>query len=246
MARAHAAGVDRVGIDLDTRGKAERQRGLGTWISPHRPDDLPALAGSGARLFARVNPPHGGTRREVERVLELGAEVVMLPMVASAHEAERFAALVDGRATVVLLVERHEALTALGEMVGVAGVDEVHIGINDLALSLRLRNRWDVLAGDIPLRAGSVVREAGLRFGLGGIGRAGDASLPVPSDLVYAEYARTGATAALLARSFGTDDLGPRVRGARAALARWHTVPAQALDEAHAELARCAARVRRF
>src|SRR5688572_17388105 len=42
--RADAAGVDRIGLDLETYGKAERQpKQLATWISPHREDQLPAL-----------------------------------------------------------------------------------------------------------------------------------------------------------------------------------------------------------
>src|SRR5687768_18349093 len=57
-ARADAAGVDRIGVDLERLGKAERQRGLGTWISAHAEADLAALAPALTRaaLFARVNP----------------------------------------------------------------------------------------------------------------------------------------------------------------------------------------------
>ena len=39
-ARADAAGVERVGVDMERLGKRARQRGLGTWISPHTEDDL--------------------------------------------------------------------------------------------------------------------------------------------------------------------------------------------------------------
>ena len=89
-ARADAAGVDRIGVDLERLGKAERQRGLGTWISPHAEADLAALgpALSRAALFARVNPINADSRREVEAVLARGARVLMLPMVASRQECE--------------------------------------------------------------------------------------------------------------------------------------------------------------
>src|SRR5436309_956040 len=71
-ARADAAGVDRIGVDLERRGKAERQRGLGTWISPHTLGDLPAVAAAldRARLFARINPWGPGSEVEVEEVLD--------------------------------------------------------------------------------------------------------------------------------------------------------------------------------
>ena len=167
----------------------------------------------------------------------------MLPMVESRAEADEFSGMVGGRARVVLLAETREALRNLGDLVAAPGVDEIHIGLNDLALSLGLRNRWQVLAGDLALDAGRTVHAAGRRFGLGGIGKPDDTGLPVPSNLVYAELARTGATAALVSRSFwrdGADDLAAEIRRARTALAAWRRRPRQELDAAHAELARCA------
>ena len=243
---ADAAGVDRIGVDLERLGKQERQRGLGTWMSPHLESDLDRLGPVlvQARLFARVNPLNPDSAREVEAVLGRGAQVIMLPMVKAAEEAARFAALIAGRATLVLLVEHADALGQLSGMVDVEGVDEVHIGLNDLALSLGLANRWMVLGSDLALEAAAIVHAAGLRFGLGGIGRAGDNGLPVPADLVYAEYARTGARAALISRSFlspGGIGLAAEVRRARRALADWCRRPQAEIEAAHAELGRRAA-----
>jgi hypothetical protein len=243
--RANAAGVDRVGVDLDRLGKAQRQAGLCTWISPHVIEDLVGVGAAldGADLFVRVNPLNRGSRDEVEAVLVRGATTVMLPMVANAEEAAAFVEMVAKRAVVVLLVERAEALARLDELVAIDGVAEVHIGLNDLGLSLGLRNRWLALAGDLLVEAGNCVRGAGLRFGLGGIGRVGQGGLPVPSDLVYAEYARTGATAALLSRSFTESegvDLATEVARARARFAEWRAAPTREVEVAHRELGRCA------
>ena len=248
---ADAAGVERIGVDLETLGKAERQRGLGTWISPHRLDDLAGVRSAlrRARLFARVNPIHDRSAAEVDAVIACGAQVLMLPMVATAGEAREFVRMVGGAATVVLLVERVQALYELQELADVDGVDEVHIGLNDLALSLGLRNRWLTLAGDLALNAGAVVRASGKRFGLGAVGRVGDRGLPVPVDLVYAEYARTGATAALLSRSFfrhGVADLAAEITSLRRELARWTKRSGAELAAAHRELARRAARAECF
>jgi hypothetical protein len=247
-ARADAAGVERIGVDLERLGKAERQRGLGTWISPHTEDDLEPVGAAlgGAELFARVNPLNPGSAGEVEAVLDRGAQVLMLPMVRTAAEAREFVRLVDGAAVVVLLVENAEAIAALAT---VDGVDEVHIGINDLALSLGLSSRWLTLAGDLALRAGATVRAAGKRFGLGAIGRPGDRGLPVPVDLVYAEYARTGATAALVSRSFfrsGDIDLTEEIADVRSAIDGWSARTDAELAAAHAELGERAARARCF
>lgn len=246
--RADRAGVDRIGVDLERLGKSERQRGLGTWISPHCEEDLDAVGAelSKAKLFARVNPVHAGSPREVESALARGVRVLMLPMVESPEDAGAFTGLVAGAATVVLLVETAEGLRRLPELVSVKGVDEVHLGLNDLALSLGVRNRWLALAGDLGIEAGAIVRAHGKRFGLGAVGRPGDRGLPVPADLVYAQYARTGATAALLSRSFfrpGTGgDLRAGVVRLRRELAAWGRRSDAELDEAHERFVGYAAR----
>ena len=243
---ADAAGVQRIGVDLDRLGKADRQGGRHTWISPHTIADLDALrpALHHARLFARVNPLHAGSATEVAAVLAAGVEVLMLPMVATPADAATFTRLVDGRALIVLLIECREAVERLTELVAVDGVGEVHIGLNDLAISLGLPNRWMVLAGDLVADAAACVRAAGLRFGLGGIGRVGDDTLPIPPDLIYAECARTGATAALLARSFlntPLSNLAHEITRAHERLDYWRARDADALAAAHAELGRLAA-----
>src|SRR5688500_12265371 len=72
---ADGAGVDRIGVDLERLGKAERQAGRGTWVSPHTEEDLLRVAAvlTHATLFVRTNPVHEGSAAEVERVLAAGA-----------------------------------------------------------------------------------------------------------------------------------------------------------------------------
>jgi hypothetical protein len=233
---ADAAGIDRIGVDLDVRGKLARQAGLGTWISPHTVDDLATLrpAVVDGRLFARVNPLHDGTDDEVARVLAAGAEVVMLPMFRHAEEVGRFVDVVRGRALVVGLIETAAAVEEVAAVVGVRGVDEVHVGINDLAIELGLPNRFAVLTSPAVEQVADAAAGAGVPFGLGGIGRAMDTSLPIAADLVYAQYARLGATGALVSRSFlaGGGNLATEVQRARARLAWWTTRPRRELEDA--------------
>lgn len=252
-ARADAAGVDRVGIDIERLGKAERQGGLGTWISPHRVQALPGLrrAMRRARLFARTNPLHDGSAGEVEELIAAGVDVLMLPMFSGADEVERFMSLVDGRAEVVLLLERRSAAEAIDEILAIAGVDEVHVGINDLSLDLDLENRFLVFTHELTERVAERVRSAGRRFGIGGIGRTEDARVPIDPQLVYAQYARLGATSALLARAFvGREsdelDLTLEVARARACLAGWSAAPPARLLAMRDGLARAAGGCRRW
>jgi citrate lyase beta subunit len=225
-AEADAAGVDRIGLDLDVLGKAVRQRGRATWISPHRLEAVEQVGAAlrRAALFARTNPLHDGTAAEVEHLLAGGARVLMLPMFRTPEELKRFLALVGGRAAVVPLVETADAAARVDELLAIDGVDELHVGLNDLSLELGLRNRFALLVSPLLEHVAECAAAAGVPWGCGGIGRAGDEGLPIPAELVYARLAALGASGALLARSFASAaGLAFDVRRARARLASWRT-----------------------
>jgi hypothetical protein len=243
-ARADAAGVDRIGLDLETLGKHERQKGLATWISPHREDQLPALrkAITRGKLFCRTNPINPTSKDEIERLIGHGVEVLMLPMFTTARECEKFVAYIDGRAEAVCLLENRDAAANVDEIVRVAGIDNVHIGLNDLTLSLKMSNRFAVMSSPLMDRISAAVLGAGIRFGVGGVGRVvvGDDKLPIPSDLIYAQYPRLGATAALVSRAFfGGDaesvDLTAEVHKSRERLDWWHQRSPAEVEKAHQE-----------
>jgi hypothetical protein len=241
-AHADMAGIDRVGLDLETRGKRERQAGLGTWISTHDVEQLPEIGAAltSAELFARVNPVSSQSDGEVQRVLDMGARVLMLPMFRGATEVQRFVDIVAGRTTVVLLLETREAAEDIERICTIDGVGEVHVGINDLALSLGLRNRFAVFDSELVATVANSVRKAGIPFGIGGIGRVDDTLLPIAPDLVYAQYPRLGATAALISRGFirpagEIAELKQDVAVSRARLAYWHAAEPYAQRQAHAK-----------
>lgn len=244
-AAADAAGVDRIGIDLESIGKRERQDPREKWISDHHIDDLPAMRAvlSRAALFARTNPIHTGSRSEIYRLIELGAQVLMLPMFRTVSEAATFVDLVDGRAEVSLLVETAAAAMRLREIVRLPGVDEIHFGLNDMHLDMNLSSHFEVIASGFLDMLADIVHESGLPFGFAGIGRTGDDSLPMPPDLVYAQYPRLGATRALVARVFCTPDyrdvdLGLEIKAAREKLDYWHEAGKTEQDKALESLRR--------
>ncbi len=143
---AEAAGVDRVFVDMEFIGKDARQRGLDTVKSHHTAQDVAnvARAVSRAEVLVRVNPIHDAlpdypsSAEEIDAVLRAGADVLMLPYFRTAEEARRFVGLVDGRARTMLLLETPEAAACVDEILQVPGVDEIHIGLNDLSLGLSL------------------------------------------------------------------------------------------------------------
>ena len=241
-AHADAAGVDRIGPDLEIVGKRQRQGHLNTRISAHAIEDLTAIGPrlQRARLFVRVNPVHPGSADEIERVIDQGAAVVMLPMFTTPEEVAEFLRLVDGRARTVLLLETAKAAARIDEILALGGFDELHIGLNDLYLSSGLRNQFEVLCSDVLESVCAKLRAADMRFALAGIGRAGDATLPVPSDLIYPQYPRLGASGALLSRVFfaatGDFDLACEVAKARVRLDHFAALPPAVLAGARADL----------
>ncbi|GJL56854.1 MAG: hypothetical protein NPIRA02_39860 [Nitrospirales bacterium] len=204
---ADRAGVDRVGVDLEVIGKAERQEGLNTWISGHKENLIPAMKEqlSRAKLFARSNPLHPGSVDEVERLIDMGVEVLMLPYFTTSKEVATYARLVRDRAHVVPLLENIQAAQIVEDLVALDEIQEIHVGINDLGLSLGFQNRFLTLATDLVVHIASCVGQSGKRLGFGHVGRAMDTSLPIPSDLVYAQYARLGARATIVSRKFVYD-----------------------------------------
>lgn len=195
-------GADRIFVDLEILGKVERQGHLNTVISRHSPRDislLRPLLPYGA-LLVRLNPVNPNTQNEVDDAIQRGADVLMLPMFRGVEEVRTFCKAVNSRAKVCLLVETVGAMESLAECVGVSGVDEVHIGLNDLHLELGCRFMFEPLVSGHVERMTAILRGAGIPFGIGGLARVGEGMLS--AEMLMSEHARLGSTCAILSRTF--------------------------------------------
>jgi HpcH/HpaI aldolase/citrate lyase family len=202
--RAEATGIERVLVDLETIGKAERQAGQNLFHSTHTLDDAYRLRSvlRDTKLMVRTNPIHDGSPGEIRDVLSAGADVLMLAMTRSADDAVRFVELVDGRASVSILIENSAALECLPTIVRVSGVSEIHVGLNDLRLSLGFTLLFEpLLEGHVDQAAG-VVHDAGLRFGFGGVASPLAENLPIRAERIIGEHVGLGSSLAWLGRSF--------------------------------------------
>lgn len=197
-----ARGAGRVMVDLELIGKVERQGHLSTVISRHTFDDVEKVrkAIPKTELIVRLNPVHEGTAAEVDTALARGADVLMLPMFRTAVDVQRFCQAVGGRARILLLIETADAVANIKKILAVPGIDEVHIGLNDLHLDMGLTFMFEPLANGVVDIIAASIREAGLPFGIGGLARAEEGLLP--ADLLVAEHARLGSTGAILSRTF--------------------------------------------
>jgi 2-keto-3-deoxy-L-rhamnonate aldolase RhmA len=198
-------GVDRIFLDLETRGKAARQQGRGMFLSQA---DLEDVAGVRAvtppgRLLVRINAFWAGTIDEVERVLEAGADLLMVPMFTHVAHIEGVCAAAAGRAGVVPLFETAEAVEIAPEVMRLDGVREGYVGLNDLALSFGAPFLFQAMLDPRFDRLCRGLGASGKPFGIGGIGRMGSGR--VPAHLLLGEYVGRGASRVILSRAFWND-----------------------------------------
>ncbi|MGE4297196.1 MAG: aldolase/citrate lyase family protein [Desulfovibrionaceae bacterium] len=201
---AAAAGIERVVVDIERRGKMARQGGYHLEINEDAIADLDPLRDAPIARFLRVNALYEGTADEVREGLARGADGFILPMVRGVDDTRRFADLVDGRACVIALVETLAGLAALRDIAARGGVDEVYVGLNDLSLETGRAFAYQLLAEGMLDKALAGCR---IPFGFGGA-TVVDGGHPLPSRSILAELARLGATRVILRRAFKRDVAG--------------------------------------
>ncbi len=203
---AEKYGVDRIWIDLETLGKEERQKGMNTVKSKHSIEDIkrikPLLHSS--KLMVRINPWNELSVNEIEKVIDAGADIIMLPMWKSKREVDCFIKSVGGRAKTNLLLETKEAVECLDDVLQINGIDEIHIGLNDLHLSYGLTFMFELLASGKVEELCNKINQAGIPYGFGGIAKIGEGMLS--AERVIMEHYRLGSSRAILSRSFCNAD----------------------------------------
>jgi hypothetical protein len=204
---AEKNGVDCIFIDLELKGKAERQGHLDTVISGHHLKDVVKIKQSihKANLLVRVNPVYEGTAEEIDQVIESGADIVMLPYFTTTQEVETFIRYINGRAKACLLCETPGAVTNIDSILEVPGIDYIHIGLNDLHLGYGMKFMFELLTDGTVERLCLKFRSKGIPYGFGGIARLGLGALPAEN--IIAEHYRLGSGMAILSRSFCNSEL---------------------------------------
>lgn len=199
---AEANGVQRVWVDLETLGKEERQKGRNTVKSNHSVEDVRAIKPllTKAQMLVRINPWHEDSQAEVDAVIGAGADIIMLPMWKTADEVKCFLKAVRGRITTTLLLETREAEACLDEVLALEGIDEIHIGLNDLHISYGLDFMFELLANGTVENICQKIAARGIPYGFGGIAKIGDGA--VPAEKIILEHYRLGSSRAILSRTF--------------------------------------------
>lgn len=205
---AEENGVDRIFVDMEYIGKAERQGKMDTVQNHHTVEDVRKVraAISKAELLVRVNPIHeatqeyGSSQEEIDAVIEAGADIVMLPYFKSVQEIHEFLTIVNGRVRTMLLLETKEAAAITDVILTMKGIDEIHIGLNDLSISYGKTFMFELLTDGTVERLCRKMELAGKFYGFGGIASLGRGM--VPAEMIIKEHYRLGSHMAILSRSF--------------------------------------------
>lgn len=200
---ADRAGVDRVFIDLEQYGKEKRQKNWDSVKSKHSISDIPKVkaAVKDAQIFVRIDPIFDGFSDELEGVLACKPDVVMLPYFKTVRDVETFIKAVDGRTTTSLLLETKEAAEQIDDIISVGGIDEIHIGLNDLSHSYGKKFLFEELAdGTVDRLVERFKAHKISSYGFGGIASLGNGLLP--AEMIIPEHYRLGSNCAILSRAF--------------------------------------------
>lgn len=197
--RATELGIDCLAIDLETRGKAERQTGFDTAISIDTIEVLGEIwAIESAPLIVRIDGIHSSTPDEIESVIANGADEILIPMVRRPDEVEHVLDLVAGRVGTGIMIETSDAVSHRHALATLP-LSRAYVGLNDLWIDRRTRTRFDALVdGTVDSVAEAF---AATPFGVAGLTHP-DAGFPLPCHLLIDELVRVGADFTFLRRSF--------------------------------------------
>lgn len=205
---AERNGVDRIFIDMEFIGKAKRQGGMDSVQNHHTIQDVRTVREvlTHSELLVRVNPIHDArpdypsSKDEIEAVISAGADIIMLPFFKTVAEVQKFIGFVSGRARTMLLLETPESVEILESLLQLDGIDEIHIGLNDLSIGYGKKFMFELLTDGIVERICRRLEVENVFYGFGGIASLGRGL--VPAEMIIKEHYRLGSHMAILSRSF--------------------------------------------
>lgn len=205
---AESAGVDRIFVDMEYIGKADRQGGMDTVQNHHTLEDVKTIAQTikKAKLLVRINPIHEKSKdyisseEEIDRAIKNGADILMLPYFKTVREVETFLRFVNGRVKTMLLLETPEAVGVVDDILKLKGIDEIFVGLNDLSLGYGKKFMFELLSDGTVEELCFKFKKANIPYGFGGIAALGKGDLP--AEKIIIEHYRMGSTSVILSRSF--------------------------------------------
>ena len=205
---AESSGVDRIFVDMEYIGKADRQGGMDSVQNHHTVEDVRTVRQviQSAEVLVRVNPIHSASsdycssEQEIDDVIRAGADIIMLPFITDVSQVRDFLRMVDGRVKTMPLIETPQSVEQMDEILSLEGIDEIYIGLNDLSLGYHMKFMFELLANGTVEELCLKSKLRNIPYGFGGIASLGKGMLP--SEYIIREHYRLGSTCAILSRSF--------------------------------------------
>lgn len=198
-------GIQQIMVDTEIMGKVERQGHKDTIISDHSLNDIIALRDLSldAEIICRINPFHRGTFNEIDTAIRNGTDVIMIPMITSMENYQSIVDKINNRAKVLPLIETPYSFFKLSEILDYSKLTQIHFGLNDLCISLGMKNLFEVLLSHTFQDTLSNVKISGMTKGIGGIGDPQISQKVSPLALLNS-YMKCGSNSVILSRSFFT------------------------------------------
>jgi hypothetical protein len=152
-------------------------------------------------VICRINGYHQEIYEEINAAISAGADTLMFPMIQSVENLKAMVECVNKRVPVIPLIETPYSVFKLKEIIDIARPDQIHFGLNDLYISLRMRNLFEVLVSPIFSEAVKYIKGQVELIGIGGIG---DPLIEQKIDpiLLLNEYKLLGSRSVILSRAF--------------------------------------------
>lgn len=188
-------------VDLEKKGKSLRQQLYNTQISEHSIQDLKRVREiTDKNLICRVNPQNTINPTELSKVINLGADEILIPMVKYGDEIQRVLELVQGKVKVSIMLETKESLYNIEEFEAMP-LYRYYVGLNDLSIELNSKNLFKPLTEPYLKKIGGKTNK---KFGLAGLTHPNLGS-PIPCRTLMRVMKQHKCSYAVLRRSFYRD-----------------------------------------
>ena len=200
-----SCGIQQLMVDAENLGKAERQAGKNAVINFHQIEDVKKIKNIGlkAKIICRINGFHNEIGDEIESAIGAGADILMLPMILSLDNFKKMVKKIDARVEILPLIETPYSIFKLKEIIEIAKPNQLHFGLNDLHLSLGMKNLFEILVSPLFAAAVSYTKSKVDLIGIGGIGDP-FVKQKISPDLLINEFKILGSQSTILSRSFFT------------------------------------------
>lgn len=205
-----AGGASGVVVDLETGGKTLRQKDFDTEINYHSREDIAHVKREGIKVLCRSNPIGKDSVKELNQIIEEGADEIILPMVTSVEEVVWAKKVVGNQSKVGIMIETPKAVQLSNELDDLE-LSRIFIGLNDLRIANKEPSIFHPLCKGLVQDIRNKINKTALGFGGLTLPNHG---FPLPVEYCYQELTRLPCEFTFLRRSFFNDVRGKsRVEG---------------------------------